>query len=308
MTWFVHRVTGLDWKRDGDARLWSLEAKTENKNNTGRNAPMTTTFNRRASLAALAGSALASTALAAGPKRAAGLPLPEFTIFHLEGRRSERIVWLMEELGLPYELKFKRGDLGGSMAMIRALSPVVPMAPTVKYGDQILVESGAIIEMVLNRHAPGRLQPSLTSTDYPGYLMWMHYAEGSLAARLFSDYRAWLTNPPKQRSPLVDSEAVVQFADDHLAHHPWFGGAAFSGADIMMMFPLNVATSLNLVDTAQFPHVAEWKTRIEARAAYKRMLAKARPDGMIGNLKVLPQHAPAGARTPAPAPTPKPPG
>ena len=259
---------------------------------------MTNMIDRRSSMGLLAlGAAAAGAAAASGAQAASGTPLPaDFTIYHLEGRRSERIVWLMEELGFPYTLVFKRGDLAGSMAMIRALSPVVPMAPTVKYGDQILVESGAIIELILNRHAPGRLQPALTSHDYPAHLMWMHYAEGSLASRLFSDYRAWMANPPKQRSPLVDSEATVQFADDFLAKHPWFGGPEFSGADIMMMFPLNVATALNLVDVAQFPNVAAWKTRIEARPAYKRMLAKARPDGMIGNLPVLPKHASAGPR------------
>lgn len=255
---------------------------------------------RRASLGALAGLAAAPlVASKASAKPAA--PMPPVTIYHLEGRRSERLVWLMEELGLPYDLKFKRGDLAGSMALIREFSPVVPMAPTVKYGDQILVESGAIIELILNRHAPGRLQPKLDSRDYPAYLMWMHFAEGSLAARLFSDYRAWMAQPPKQRSRLVDSEAVVQFAEDFLAKHPWFGGPAFSGADIMMMFPLNAATGLNLVEVSQFPNVAVWKAKIEARPAYQRMLAKARPDGMIGGLPRLPQHAPSGPRqTPAP--------
>ena len=61
----------------------------------------------------------------------------------------------------------------------------MPVAPTVKYGDQVIVESGAIIETILNRHAPGKLQPALDSPDYPYHLIWMHYAEGSLAARLF---------------------------------------------------------------------------------------------------------------------------
>lgn len=224
------------------------------------------------------------------------MPLPDVTIYHLEGRRSERIVWLMEELRLPYRLEFKRGDLMGSMAAIRAISPTVPMAPTVKYGDQILVESGAIIETIIERHTPGSLRPALDSADYPHYLMWMHYAEGSLASRLFSDYRAWRTQPPKQRSPLVDSEATVQFAEEFLAKHPWFGGAEFSAADIMMKFPLDVATTLNLVDAAQFPKVAAWKKKIEARPAYQQMLAKARPDGMIGSLPALPQHAPPGPR------------
>ena len=155
---------------------------------------MDPSIGRRASLGALAG--LAAAPFIATEANAKPAPtLPPITIYHLEGRRSERIVWLMEELGFPYELKFKRGDLAGSMALIREFSPVVPMAPTVKYGDQVLVESGAIMELILNRHAPGRLQPALDSRDYPNHLMWMHFAEGSLAARLFSDYRAWTAQP-----------------------------------------------------------------------------------------------------------------
>lgn len=224
------------------------------------------------------------------------IPLPDITIYHLEGRRSERIVWMMEELGLPYELVYTRGDLAASMASIRALGHEMPMAPTVVYGDQIIVESGAIMEMIMDRHAPDKLKPALDSDHYPTYLMWMHYAEGSLAARLFSDYRAWSIQPPTQRSPLVDSEAVVQFADNFLAENPWFGGDEFSAADIMMMFPLNVATNLGLVDEAQFPHVAAWKVKTTARPAYQRMLEKARPDGMIGNLPRVQQRPPSGPR------------
>lgn len=250
-------------------------------------------------LAATLSAGCASNASAPGSTATAlagAAALPAITIYHLEGRRSERIVWLMEELELPYSLVYERGDLGASMANIRAINPDVPMAPTVVIGDQVLVESGAIIEVILNRYTAGQLQPALASTDYASHMMWMHFAEGSLAARLFSDYRAWRTNPPTARSRLVDSEATVQYAENHLAKQPWFGGTTFSAADIMMLFPLNVATALNIVDVDQFPNVAEWKQRIEARPAYQRMLAAARPDGMIGNLPVLERHAPAGPR------------
>ena len=144
----------------------------------------------------------------------------EITIYHLEGRRSERIVWLMEELQLPYKLVYERGNLAASMANIRAINPDVPMAPTVTIGEQVLVESGAIIDVILERYAPGLLQPDVHSDDYANHKIWMHYAEGSLAARLFSDYRAWLKEPPTKRSRLVDSEATVQFAENHLARAP----------------------------------------------------------------------------------------
>ncbi len=245
------------------------------------------------------------------PAVAAAPAIPAIKIYHLEGRRSERIVWLMEELGLPYTLEFKRGDLAGSMASIREVNPGMPVAPTVDIGGQVMVESGAIIETILNRYAPGKLQPAMDSLDYPYHLMWMHYAEGSLASRAMADYRAWQLAPPKERSRLVDSEQVVQYAEDWLAGHPWFSGKEFGAADIMMVFPLNFAMQLNIVDRTQFPKINAWKALIEARPAYKAMLAKARPDGMVGSLPPLAQHAPKGPRPVAPAaaataPTPAP--
>lgn len=244
---------------------------------------------------ALAGCA-AGPATTAAPSAAIAMPMPEITIYHLENRRSERIVWLMEELGLPYKLVFKRGDLAGSMAEIRKVNPGMPVAPTVTVGDQVLTESGAIIETILNRYAPGKLTPALDSPDYPNHLIWMHHAEGSLASRVIADYRVWMIAPPKERSRLVDSEAEYQFAEDYLAKHPWFGGAEFSAADIMMVFPLNFGMALNVVDKSQFPNINAWKARIEARPAYQRMLATARPDGMVGALPALPAHAPSGPR------------
>lgn len=253
---------------------------------------------RREALLLAATAALAPAAAEAAPQRSAprAMPLPPVTIYHLEGRRSERIVWLMEELGLPYKLNFVQGDLQASMAAIRAINPLSPTAPTVQYGDQVLVESGSIIELILNRHAPGKLAPALTSRDYPTYLRFMHYAEGTLADRLFSDYRFFMANPPTARSPLVDSESVVNFCEDQLSKQPWFSGSEFGGADIMQWFPLNVATALNLVDKERYPRVAEWKSRVEARPAFKRMRAKALPKGMVGNLTPLPKHAPSGPR------------
>lgn len=226
----------------------------------------------------------------------AAMPMPEITVYHLEGRRSERIVWLMEELNLPYKLVFTRGDLAKSMAAIRAVNPGMPVAPTVTVGNEVLTESGAIIETIINRYAPGKLTPALASPDYSQHLIWMHHAEGSLASRVIADYRVWMIKPPTARSPLVDSEAEVQFAEDYLAKHPWFGGAEFSAADIMMVFPLNFAMALNIVDKTKFPKINAWKAKIEQRPAYQRMLAKARPDGLIGSPPALPVHAPSGPR------------
>ena len=158
--------------------------------------------------------AACQTAPATSGAATAALPMPEITIYHLEGRRSERIVWLMEELNLPYKLVFTRGDLTKSMAAIRAVNPGMPVAPTVTVGNEVLTESGAIIETIINRYAPGKLTPALASPDYSQHLIWMHHAEGSLASRVIADYRVWMIAPPKERSRLVDSEAEVQFAEE----------------------------------------------------------------------------------------------
>mgnify|MGYP000656267502 CR=1 FL=1 len=125
-------------------------------------------------------------------RTAAGVPV--LTIYHLEGRRSERLVWLCEELGLPYTLKYKRGDLAASMAPIREINPLMPVAPTIQYGDQVVVESGAIIEMLLDRHG-----------EFDGYVL----------AILDPDYFSVLLDSvryaPDMNSALIHQDGQVVF-------------------------------------------------------------------------------------------------
>jgi glutathione S-transferase len=219
-------------------------------------------------------------------------PPLNLTIYHLEGRRSERIVWLCEELGIPYKLEYKRGDLAGSMKTIHEVSPLMPVAPTVRIGDQVMVESGAIIELILAREGRGRLEPAVNSPDYAYYLQWMHFAEGSFAARVVADYRvALIQGKPKTTSgyKLVDTEAVLIYMEDFLSKHPYFGGSAFSAADIMMLFPTNITEAFNVADLSAYPHILAWRTDVESRPAYKKMLAVARPNGIPGVPKPLPK-------------------
>jgi glutathione S-transferase len=235
-------------------------------------------------------SAFAAGNAAGGSKSAAPLNL---TIYHIEGRRSERIVWLCEELGIPYKLEYKRGDIAASMKTIHDVSPLMPVAPTVRIGDQVMVESGAIIELILARAGNGRLEPAINSTDYPYYLQWMHFAEGSFAARAIADYRvALIQGKPKTPAAgykLVDTEGVLAFMEDFLSKHPYFGGSAFSAADIMMLFPTNLTEAFNIADLSAYPHIIAWRTNVESRPAYKKMLAVARPDGVPGMPKPLPK-------------------
>lgn len=224
-----------------------------------------------------------------------GAAAPKLTIYHIEGRRSERIVWLCEELGIPYKLEFKQGDVAGSMQTIRQVSPLMPVAPTVRYGDQVMVESGAIIELLLAREGKGRLAPAVSSRDYPYYLQWLHFAEGSLAARVIADYRVALAQGGSQpaaqpgRPQLVDGDDVVKFADDYLSRHPYFGGAEFSAADIIMLFPLNIAESFGVTELKGYPNVVKWREKVTSRPAYKKMLQVARPNGIPNAPRPLPK-------------------
>jgi glutathione S-transferase len=241
----------------------------------------------------LQGFAIALLASTAGLVSAAQAAAPmDITIYHLEGRRSERIVWLCEELGVPYKLEYKRGDLAGSMQTIKSINPLMPVAPTVRIGDQVMVESGAIIELILAREGKGRLEPAVNSPDFVYYLQWLHFAEGSFAARVVADYRVALIQG-KPKTPdggykLVDTEAVLKFMEDYLSKHPYFGGANFSAADIMMLFPTNITEAFNVADLSQYPHIKAWRDNVQARPAYKKMLSVARPNGVPGQPKPLP--------------------
>jgi glutathione S-transferase len=230
----------------------------------------------------LAVAMFASAVAVAEPQTPAAAAAPSIVIYHAEGRRSERVAWLCEELGLPYELKYKRGDVAGSFADIRAINPGMAVAPTVVYNGQILNESGAIIELILDRHGNGKLRPAVNSPDYPAYLMFMHFAEGTLAADVVADYRtARATTGKAPRGQETDGQRAMRYADDFLAKHPWFGGPDFSAADIMMVFPVSYAVRMNVADAAKYPHIAAWLKKAEDRPAFKRMLAKARPDGRV---------------------------
>jgi glutathione S-transferase len=242
-----------------------------------------------AAIAALA--MLAASPMTTAAAKSGAAPL-DITIYHIEGRRSERIVWLCEELAVPYKLEYKRGDIAASMQAIHEVSPLMPVAPTVKIGDQVMVESGAIIELILAREGKGRLQPAVNSPDYAYYLQWMHFAEGSFASRVIADYRvAMIQGKPKTTSgyKLVDTEAVLAFMEDFLSKHAYFGGSAFSAADIMMLFPTNITEAFNVADLSAYPHILAWRTNVQGRPAYKKMLEVARPNGIPGVPKPLPK-------------------
>lgn len=211
---------------------------------------------------------------------------PMLTIYHAEGRRSERIVWFCEETGLPYKLMFKSGDLAASGKMAREVNPLMAMFPTVVYGDEVMVESAAILQLLQERYGNGRLAPAKDDPDYLKYLQWLHFAEGSAAPRFTTEFllkRAVTGEPPPIiKAQLGRSDQVLHYLEDHLSRHPYFGGDEFSIADIMMHFDVNFMSMVAKHDMSAYPKVMDWFSRVEARPAFKRMREIALPNGFIG--------------------------
>jgi glutathione S-transferase len=228
-------------------------------------------------------------------------------IYHIEGRRSFRIVWLCEELSIPYKLRFNQGDIFGSLMAIREAYPLMPVAPVVRYRGQFIVESGAILDVLLAREGHGLLRPSVDSPDFIPHTQWMHFAEGAQLARMLSErmtavaigvnpdgmplgYRGSETpNAGKSQNPVaanlqsfqftVGPHGIFDFQEAHLRDFPFFGGTQFTAADIMMHWGIRVARLMSWIDTDTYPAIARWRKEVEQREAFIRADRAATPGG-----------------------------
>jgi len=197
------------------------------------------------------------------------------TIHHLGKSQSERVVWLCEELGLPYELvRYDREPIGAAPPAYKALHPY-GTAPVITDGDLVLGESGAIIEYLCHMRAEGRLTRGPGDPDYADYLYWLHFANGSMVAGVMMDVVAQRlgTQPLSNRS-----DRAYKLADERLASVPFFAGEEFTAADIMMGYPIINVTSSMKRDLTPYPHIAAYIEQIGERPAYRRSLAKAEPE------------------------------
>lgn len=198
-------------------------------------------------------------------------------IHHIEGRRSERIAWLMEELGQPYELSFKPGDVPGSLMAMEGVHPM-RMAPIVEDDGRTLVESGAILEYLLAKHGDGALAPKPGSPEHLNYLTFMHFAEGSAAPRLLPPFFARRQGKEQDPQQMAGAGRVMAYVEQELSQRPYFAGEAFTAADIMMHFPLKLAVSIYRDRTA-YPASSAYFDKITARPAFKAAMAKTLPLG-----------------------------
>lgn len=200
-------------------------------------------------------------------------------VHHLENSRSQRILWLLEELGLPYEVRrYERNK--ATMLAPAALRRVHPLgkAPVIEDGDHVIAETGAIIEYLVEK-ADGRLGAPAHRADVLRYRHFLHYAEGSLMPPLFTTLI--LSRVPlfgktaiKKFRPMV--EVHLDYVEGELAQRPWFAGKEMTAADVMMSFPLEAAVK-RAGATQGRPHLAAWLEKVHARPAYQAALKAGGP-------------------------------
>lgn len=213
------------------------------------------------------------------------------TLHHLNNSRSQRILWLMEEMGLPYEIQRYQRDPKTMLAppSLRAVHPL-GKSPVITDGEFTLAESGAIIEYLVARYGAGRLAPEAGTPAHLRYTYWLHYAEGSamppLLLKLVFDK---VENSPmplfvKPIARAIAGKVKKTFIEPQLRQHldylemslgqsDWFAGESFSGADIQMSFPLEAAAARGGLNESR-PKLMDFLVRIHARPAYQRAIER----------------------------------
>ena len=215
------------------------------------------------------------------------------TVHHLNNSRSQRVLWLLEELELPYEIKFYERNKETMLAPPE-LFKVHPLgkSPVITDGDRTIAESGAIVDYIVSTYGAGRLIPAEGTPERLRYIYWLHYAEGSamppllmkLVFGVLPERAPWFVKPIVKG---ISDTANKSFIDPQLKLHTgyweselekteWFAGNAFTAADIQMSFPLEAANSRADIATA-LPKVDAFLARIHARQAYRRALEKGGP-------------------------------
>jgi glutathione S-transferase len=197
-------------------------------------------------------------------------------VHHLNDSRSQRILWLLEELGLPYEIKPYQRDAQTRLAPPE-LKNVHPLgkSPVITDGNRTIIESGAIIDYVIRRHGKGRLQPAPETPAYDEYVQWMHYAEGSAMLPLMLNlYTTRLGDAAAPLKPRIDGEIAnhLAYIDGALKGRQFLVGDALSGADIQMSFVGEVAGAFG--KRAEYPNLDAWTKRLHERPAFKKALER----------------------------------
>ena len=202
------------------------------------------------------------------------------TVHHLNESRSQRVLWLLEELGLPYEIRHYQRDATTRLAPpeLKAIHPL-GKSPVIEADGLTLIESGAIVDYLIRRHGGGRLQPAANTPAFEAYQQWLHYAEGSaMLPLLLKLYVSRLGDAGAPLAPRINSELAnhLGYIDRALQGREWLVGDELSGADVMVSFVGEAARGLR----ASYPAMDAWVRRFQQRAAYRRALERGGPYSM----------------------------
>jgi len=197
-------------------------------------------------------------------------------VHHLNDSRSQRILWLLEELGVPYEIRRYQRDAQTRLAPAE-LQKVHPLgkSPVITDDGRTIIESGAIIDYLIRRHGGGRLQPAPQSPAYDEYQQWLHYAEGSAMLPLMLNlYTMRLGDAAAPLTPRIESEIAnhLGHVDRSLKGREFLVGDSLTGADVQMSFIAEVAGAFG--KRAAYPNLDVWIKRLHERPAYKKALEK----------------------------------
>lgn len=198
------------------------------------------------------------------------------TVHHLNNSRSQRILWLLEELELEYAIKSYSRNAETNLAPpeLEAVHPL-GKSPVLTDGDNTIIESGAIIDYVLRVHGDGRFYPTPGTPAHEQYLQWLHYAEGSaMLPLMLRMYTSRLPDGGEALQPRINDELNrhLGYVDRALDGVDWLVDNSFSGADIQMSFAAEVAPLLHTLEA--FPNLAAFRERCHGRPAYRRALDK----------------------------------
>ena len=204
------------------------------------------------------------------------------TVHHLGVSQSERIVWLFEELDIPYQLKrYERDPASGlAPASYKALHPM-GIAPVITDCALVLAESGAIIEYVIAKYGNGRLAVASDKPNFADYLFWFHFANGTMMPSQMTVFVASLAGAPSDNVVLesLKGRADLAFAliEKRLGEVPYLAGNEFTAADIMMGFSLMTMRAFLPRDLGPYPNIRDYLKRIGERPAYQRAMAQGDP-------------------------------
>jgi len=198
------------------------------------------------------------------------------TVHHLNDSRSQRILWLLEELGLPYEIKRYQRNAETRLAPpeLKAVHPL-GKSPVITDNGRTIIESGAIVDYIIRRHGGGKLQPPADSAAYDEYQQWLHYAEGSaMLPLMLALYTSRLGEAAAPLRPRIDSELAnhLGYINGSLKGKQFLVGNTLTGADVQLSFVGEVAGAFGL--RAAYPDMDGWIKRLHERPAYKKALEK----------------------------------